>query len=365
MVTRKKSMSTILNSIAPLVLIILAGLAAGVTGILPATFRTPLSDFCYYFGMPALLIRTIATAPPGSTAAHLIWISYLLPAAAIWILASLFARQDRSNSGSEAPAIAMASAYGNVIMLGIPLALAQFGPKAATTVAFVVLVHSPVLFLLAALHSELADGRRASRLHEAALLEPTGTMSPYRGRAVGASFVRATRDVSIDLATNPIMIAILIGLALRTSGLGLDPISSAALSLLAQATLPCVLLAMGLGLSTFALKGKMAMIAHHQFPQACGNAVHRFPGRGPSLSPAFHRCRDHHFAVSHAHGCERLRLREAFGKSGGIGFRSRCAIDDGVDRYDRDGDGHARESGVSIRTHRCERSSRDGGRHHE
>jgi predicted permease len=256
MATRKKSMSTILNSIAPLVLIILAGLAAGVTGVLPSTFRTPLSDFCYYFGMPALLVRTIATAPPGSTAAHLIWISYLLPAAAIWILASLFAGQDRSNSGSEAPAIAMASAYGNVIMLGIPLAFAQFGPKAATTVAFIVLVHSPVLFLLAALHSELADRRRASRLHEAALFNPKGTMSP-----IGASFVRATRDVSIDLATNPIIIAILIGLALRTSGVGLDPISSAALSLLAQAALPCVLLAMGLGLSTFALRGKIGVIA--------------------------------------------------------------------------------------------------------
>jgi malonate transporter len=260
MATRKQSMSTILNSIAPLVLIILAGLAAAVTGILPSTFRTPLSDFCYYFGMPALLVRTIATAPPGSTAAYLIWISYLLPAGAIWILASLFTRQDRSNSGSEAPAIAMASAYGNVIMLGIPLAFAQFGPKAATTVAFIVLVHSPVLFLLAALHSEL-DGQRASRLHEAALFKPMGATSPYRGRAVGASFVRATRDVSIDLATNPIMIAILAGLALRTSGVGHDPISRATLSLLAQATLPCVLLAMGLGLSTFALKEKIGVIA--------------------------------------------------------------------------------------------------------
>jgi malonate transporter and related proteins len=261
MATRKKSMSTILNSIIPLVLIILAGLAAGVTGLLPSAFRTPLSDFCYYFGMPALLVRTIATAPSGSTAAHLIWISYLLPAVAIWILASLFARQDRSNSSSEAPAIAMASAYGNVIMLGIPLAFTQFGPKAATTVALIVLVHSPVLFLLAALHGELSDGGRASRSHGAALLTPMGIMNPHRGTAVGASLVRAIRDVSIDLATNPIIIAILIGLALRTSGIGLDPISSAALSLVGQATLPCVLLAMGLGLSTFALEGKIGVIA--------------------------------------------------------------------------------------------------------
>ena len=84
----------------------------------------------------------------------------LLPAVAVWILASLFARQDRSNSVNEVPAIAMASAYGNVIMLGIPLAFSQFGPKAATTVAFIVLVHSPVLFLLAALHSQLRMFRR-------------------------------------------------------------------------------------------------------------------------------------------------------------------------------------------------------------
>lgn len=253
-------MSTILNSIAPLVLIILAGPAAGLTGILPSTFRTPLSDFCYYFGMPALLVRTIATAPPGSTAAHLIWISYLVPAAVIWILASLFAQNDRSNSGGEAPAIAMASAYGNVIMLGIPLAFAQFGPTAATTIAFVVLVHSPVLFLLAALHGELAEIMRASPLQQSAVVEPIGAVSLDRGRMVGASFVRATREVSIDLATNPIMIAIVIGLALRTSGLGLDSISSAALALLAQATLPCMLLAIGLGLSGFALKGNLVAI---------------------------------------------------------------------------------------------------------
>src|SRR6266853_6787346 len=159
MATRKKSMSTILNSIAPLVLIILAGLAAGVTGILPSTFRTPLSDFCYYFGMPALLIRTIATAPPSSTAAHLIWSGYLTPVVIVWIAATLFANDETARPNKEAPSIAMASAYGNVIMLGIPLAFAQFGQASATTVAFIVLVHSPVLFLAAALHTELVEAR--------------------------------------------------------------------------------------------------------------------------------------------------------------------------------------------------------------
>ena len=96
-------MSTILTSIAPLVLVVFAGLAAGTSGLLPATFRNSLSDFCYYFGLPALLVRTITTAPPGSTAAHLILMSYLLPAAAIWLLASMFTRRDRATSGMVSP----------------------------------------------------------------------------------------------------------------------------------------------------------------------------------------------------------------------------------------------------------------------
>ena len=181
----------------------------------------------------ALLVRTIATAPPGPTAPHLIWISYLLPAASIWIVATLLARDERSDPGSEAPSIAMASACGNVIMLGIPLAFAQFGPAVATTVAFIVLVHSPVLFLLAELHSVLADGLRASRMRGvAALSMPMGAVTFHRARAVGTSLFRATRAVWIDLATNPIIISILVGFVLQTTGVGLESISNATLSLL-------------------------------------------------------------------------------------------------------------------------------------
>lgn len=258
-------MLTILHSIAPLVLIIVAGVVSGRTGLLPPTFRKALSDFCFYFGMPALLIRTIATAPTSSTAAHLIWGSYLLPAGLIWIAATLLARDERRRPHNDAPSIAMASAYGNVIMLGIPLALAQFGQASATTVAFIVLVHSPVLFLVAALHSELT-AISASRLHRAASISlPVGGAAVHQGTMLGTSLARALRDVSVELVANPIIIAILVGLVLRTSGIGLDPVSSAALSLLGQATLPCVLLAMGLSFSVFELKGEVGVIGAISF----------------------------------------------------------------------------------------------------
>jgi predicted permease len=54
-----------------------------------------------------------------------------------------------------------------------------------------------------------------------------------------------------------IILAILAGLALRLSGVGLPPMVDAAFALLGQATLPCVLLAIGLGLSAFKVKGQI------------------------------------------------------------------------------------------------------------
>jgi len=105
---RKFPMLTIVYSIAPLVLIIIAGVLSGRTGLVSPTFRKGLSDFCFYFGMPALLVRTIATAPPSSTAAHLIWAAYLLPAGLVWIAATVFARDEGART-REASFIAMAS----------------------------------------------------------------------------------------------------------------------------------------------------------------------------------------------------------------------------------------------------------------
>lgn len=248
-------MASPFQSIAPLVLIVAAGFLTGRSGVLSVAFRKALSDFCLYFGMPALLVRTIATAPPSETAAHLVWSGYLFPIVVVWSASALYARL-RGRPAREAASLAMASSYGNVIMLGIPLALMQFGPAAATTVAFIVLVHSPVLFLAASLHYALADIRQPLE----AMPTADGQISVASGGG-GAYLYRLLREVVRDLVTNPVIIAILIGLLLRLAGTGLDPITLSALSLLGQATLPCVLVAIGLSLSAFEIKGEIATIS--------------------------------------------------------------------------------------------------------
>lgn len=241
------------QSIAPLMLIIAAGTFGGLSGRLPASLRKNLTDFCYYFGMPALLVRTIANASAPSVDPRLIWISYLLPAATVWALATTFAHRNDKSGFAAAPALAMAAAYGNVLMLGIPLTLAQFGDRAATTVALVVLVHSPALFLAAAIHSEMVKRRLVRPAAGATLL--TSEVS------IGRGVLTALRDVVGDLVTNPIIVAIAAGLLLKASGTDLPQIIDKAASLVAQATLPLVLLAIGLGLSSFKLEGEPTLVA--------------------------------------------------------------------------------------------------------
>ena len=245
-------MLSVAQSIAPLILIIMAGVIAGRTGFVPDNLRKGLSDFCYFFGMPALLLRTIVAAPPSSIEPHLIWTAYLLPVALVWVAGSLLARRH------EGAAIAMASSYGNVIMLGIPLSFIQFGPSAATPVALVVLVHSPILFLAAAVHSELTRAPGASN----ALLPGTivlASASNVSSSGARRGITSAVRDTSVDLATNPVILAIVAALAMRLAGVQFPEIADRAFSLIGQATLPCVLLAIGLGLVDCKIRGQFGV----------------------------------------------------------------------------------------------------------
>jgi predicted permease len=83
---------------------------------------------------------------------------------------------------------------------------------------------------------------------------------PLPALQAAANLGQAVREAVIDLATNPVILAVFAGLALRIAGLTLPSVADSALALLGQATLPCVLLAIGLGLATFRIKGELGVV---------------------------------------------------------------------------------------------------------
>lgn len=160
-----------------------------------------------------------------------LWIAYFGGLAVVWIIASFCARLVPTLASGGGASAAMTSCFGNVVMLGLPLTLSHFGQAGAVPASFIVSVHAPLLWLAATLHFETARQGRAP------------------------SLARLLRQLGIEFTRNPIVLALLLGSAWRMTGIGLHPIPDRTLELLAGAGVPAALVALGLSLAGYSLKG--------------------------------------------------------------------------------------------------------------
>ncbi|MEZ5844524.1 MAG: AEC family transporter [Hyphomicrobiaceae bacterium] len=221
------------------VVIVLPVFALIALGFLAGRFRwvseaTPkgLADFTFNLAVPAMLFRTMAVAHLPQVAPWKLWGAYFGSAFLIWMIATLNARLALRRPAADGAPIAMSSAFGNVVMLGIPLSLSALGTDAAGPIAVVVSLHTPVLWLVASLHMSLAAA------------------GEHRDR----TSILAT--LVADLMRNPIIMSIAAGTLWRLTGLGLAPVADRILVLLAQASVPAALVALGLSLVKFEIKGQ-------------------------------------------------------------------------------------------------------------
>jgi hypothetical protein len=132
--------------------------------------------------------------------------------------------------------ISVTSVYGNIVMLGIPLSLAAFGPEAAGPMALILAINTPLLWLAGTLQMSVVDLRRDTGL---------------AGRVA---------SLGADLIRNPIILGILGGAALRLADVGIHPVADKTLALVAQAGVPTSLIALGAGLRKFRIEGQMPLL---------------------------------------------------------------------------------------------------------
>ncbi|MBI5322065.1 AEC family transporter [Bradyrhizobium sp.] len=222
-------MATVLI-VAPVFALIAAGYAAVLFRFVSETANKGISEFAFSIAIPALLFRTIVVSEFPSVSAFQVWGAYYGAVAVTWIVALLMSflfRQERE----DGPVFAIGSVYGNIVMLGVPLTLSALGSQAAGPMALILSVNTPLLWLCGTLQMELTDRKRSGSA--ASLMLP----------------------VILDLARNPIMIAIGLGLLWRLTGLGLHPVVDRTIELLAQAGSPTALIALGISLYRFEIRG--------------------------------------------------------------------------------------------------------------
>lgn len=230
-------MATVLI-VAPVFALIAAGYAAVLFRFVSEGAHKGISEFAFSIAIPALLFRTIVVSEFPDVSPWRMWGAYYGALALTWIAAlaiSTFWRERRATR-EDGVVFAIGSVYGNIVMLGIPLVLSALGNAAAGPMSLILSVNTPLLWLCGILQMELVSRKR------------TG------------SVLSVIRPVLADLARNPLMLGIGFGVVWRFTGLGLNPVVDKTIELLAQAGSPAALIALGITLFRFEVKGEMLSV---------------------------------------------------------------------------------------------------------
>ena len=214
-------MIDILLQTLPFFAIIALGYGAGRTGFFTPEATAYLTKFVFYFALSAMLFRFSANLSLADLFDWNFVLAYLLGTGAVYLLATLVARL-RGRPVAEAAFEAQCAAIGNVGFLGIPMLALLLGEAA---LGYIMLMLAVDLIVFSSLIVVLVTGSR--------------------GDGAGAF-----RVVALGLLSNPMIVAIVLGLA--ASGLALPipaPVNAFLLTLGAAAT-PGALFAIGASLAS-------------------------------------------------------------------------------------------------------------------
>lgn len=224
-------MEPILNTVLPVFGMIVLGYGFTRARIFDASAGRGISLFVFNVAIPALLFKTVATMEPQQAAPWSLWLAFFGGLAVTWVAAALVSRLVPSLDVSGGAAASMAAGFGNLALLGTPLALSHFGQQAALPLGMILSIHAPILWFAAMLHR--------------ALFQTQASLS------IG----RTARDLFRNLATNAIVLGLVAGSLWRVTGFGIHPILAAMLGMLADAAVPTALFALGVSLAGYSLKG--------------------------------------------------------------------------------------------------------------
>lgn len=224
-------MSSILSTILPVFGLIAIGFVSAKTNFIAASAGRGLSQYVFNLALPALLFRTTVLMEQQTEPPWALWIAFFGGLALLWVIATPLVRMSQSLAEYGGASAVMTAAFGNIVMLGFPMSQAQFGDAAALPVSLIVSIHAPILWLAATIHLETAR----------------------HGKAPSAAVL--ARQLGLELVKNPIVLALVAGVLWRFTNLGLHPVIDTLFHLLGDAGVPTALIAMGLTLASYSLKG--------------------------------------------------------------------------------------------------------------
>jgi len=197
-----------------------------------------LADFVFAVAIPLLIFRTLALADFSGASPWLMWIPFFAVFAMNWALGDVLIRRLFRRDARAGLVGGISSAYGNTVLLGIPLTLAAYGGDGAVPMALIVAVHLPVMMVVSSVLIERA-------------LRRDGVSEGHLDAKTRA------RNVLVTLVRSPIIIGMLAGAAWRAFGLPFTGLPAVLAGRLADIASTLALFAMGMGLWRYGVRGNI------------------------------------------------------------------------------------------------------------
>lgn len=225
-------MGQVLAVTSPIYLLIATGFLAVRLGVMQATEMRVLGRFVVLFAVPALLLRATARQPLAEVLRIEFLAVYLAASLATWAVTFLVARRLRRRGLSLSAIEAMGASMSNSAFVGYPIVEQVLGPVAGIALAMAFLVENLVMMTLSFAVADAQDSK--------------------------GSVLSTLGAVLAGLLRNPMILAIIAGMALALSGIGLPALLERPVGMVATAAAPVALIVIGGSLVGLRMDGAMA-----------------------------------------------------------------------------------------------------------
>lgn len=230
-------MDNILEVVLPFFALVGVGFFAARRGLIGRQGVQGLASFVYWFAIPLLLFRGIATRDFGELTDVRVLVVYLVTTVTVFLVARWIARRHLGVGRDYAVWHGFGAAQANNGFLAIPLMPALFGEPAIAIVALTMFADMLALYPLGFVLGDLASAKPHSRLE-------------------------LLRSVLRTFYTNPYLVAMLAGAVVSATQIVLPGPVMAFVTLTAQAGSPTALFALGASLALYSAgSGRIGEIA--------------------------------------------------------------------------------------------------------
>ena len=230
-------MDQITAIVVPVFGLIGLGFAAAWSRLLNENTGEALADFVFTVAIPVLIFRVVATADFAGGTPWFLWLAYYIGFVLAWIAGTFLVRRLFGRDARAGLVAGVSAAYGNALLVGIPLIITAYGSEGAAAISLLIAVHLPILMTASAILIERA-------------LVTDGLSPDADGRTI-------FRTIASALIKNPIILGLFAGILWRLTGLPIVGPAGTVVTKIADVAATLALFSVGMNLRKYGISGNV------------------------------------------------------------------------------------------------------------